>query len=83
MIFKQVLLNEVDICEDHGVWLDKGELESIIARLKRTGRRNSYKAAREARKEGMIEFWLLGPLSFLFDRPGKKIVRPSKRTRKQ
>jgi Zn-finger nucleic acid-binding protein len=83
MVFKQVLFNTVDICEDHGIWLDKGELESIISRLKRSGRRASYKAAREGREEGRIEFWLLGPLSFLFDRPRKKTVRPSKRTRKQ
>lgn len=80
MEFKIVHLNKVDICEDHGIWLDKGELESIISRLRRTKRKTITNAVRDARKEGMIEMWLFGPLAFLFDLPRKK--RPRKKARK-
>jgi len=27
----------VDICDDHGVWLDKGEIEAIIESSKKRG----------------------------------------------
>lgn len=27
----------IDVCEDHGVWLDKGEIEELMATAKRRG----------------------------------------------
>jgi Zn-finger nucleic acid-binding protein len=66
MAFKHVLQTEIDICEGHGVWLDEGELESIISRLRQNRSRIKDAAANSARKEGRIQGWLFGPLSFLF-----------------
>ena len=37
MELKRVQGVNVDICEEHGAWLDKGEIESIIEASKTTG----------------------------------------------
>lgn len=74
-------LNEVEVCENHGIWLEKGQLESIVARVKRTRRRTSQEAISEARKEGMLEMWFFGPIAFLFDRLGRRKRR--RRSRKE
>lgn len=56
-----------DVCGDHGIWLDRGELESIIARI-RSGERISRKQAiRDARNRGEREGRkIAGPLMSLF-----------------
>jgi Zn-finger nucleic acid-binding protein len=64
-VIKRVSL-QIDVCDEHGVWLDKGELEALIrrGRLGDKARRNIAEAARH---EGQLSGWFLGPLSFLFD----------------
>ena len=76
-----VEFNHVDVCEDHGIWLDKGELESIFARMRRSHRRKGRAIAHEARKEGRINWWLFGPLSFLLNMPKRTIKRTDKKTK--
>jgi len=58
---------EIDICEDHGVWLDTGELEAIVGRVKRSQRNRSRAAYRKGKSKGKVSGVLFGPLAFLFD----------------
>jgi Zn-finger nucleic acid-binding protein len=67
MVVEQVLRTKVDVCEGHGLWLDEGELESIITRLRKNRALIKDAAAKSARKQGKILGWLFGPLAFLFD----------------
>ena len=52
---------EVDVCLEHGLWLDKGELERIIARTSSSSSSNVYERERvesqkidQARWEGIV-----------------------------
>ena len=71
MAVKVVHRTPVDVCEEHGVWLDKGELEAVVRRVHRKHRLAGYErmkwAEKEGRYSGKIMGWLLGPLAFLFD----------------
>jgi Zn-finger nucleic acid-binding protein len=56
-----------DVCGDHGVWLDRGELDAIIARIRRGERISRTQAIREARKAGLHEGnRIAGPIMSLF-----------------
>lgn len=57
----------MDVCEDHGVWLDTGELESIVRRVRSKGRASADNKVSRARHQGKVSGMLWGPLSFLFD----------------
>lgn len=57
----------VDVCRDHGVWLDAGELETIVARLRSRLGRKSRRHVREARRSGKIDGALWGWWSLLGD----------------
>jgi Zn-finger nucleic acid-binding protein len=54
----------VDVCQSHGVWLDVGELATIIARARGLGRINAHAlaAARKRRKDqaAAAGFFLIG-----------------------
>ena len=58
---------EIDACEDHGVWLDRGELEAMLQRSARRERIRSRHEVRRARNSGKVSGWLFGALAFLFD----------------
>ena len=45
----------VDACPDHGVWLDSGELEAIIGRLRRGAKINNDHAYKLGYKKGYVE----------------------------
>lgn len=54
----------IDVCEEHGVWLDRGELERILHSERGKARSGKWDAVKRAKKEGRIEgarygFWSL------------------------
>ena len=57
----------VDVCDDHGLWLDRGELPSIVSRIRSGERVNRYAAIRKAKRDGKISGTLFGVWSLLFD----------------
>ncbi len=61
----------IDVCEAHGVWLDRGELEAIERSAQARGiagsRRANKAALEKARKSGKLSGWIFGPLSFLWE----------------
>jgi len=61
----------MDVCEEHGVWLDKGELETIVAKVDELVstrlRQRQRSAVRRAKKEGKMSGALYGFWSFLGD----------------
>ena len=42
----------VDTCPNHGVWLDSGELEAIVGRIRRGGKINSDYAYKKGYEKG-------------------------------
>lgn len=50
---------EIDVCEGHGVWLDAGELEAIVLKLKARAGRQRRRAVDSARRRGKVSgaFW--------------------------
>ena len=58
---------EIDICEDHGVWLDTGELKAIVARVEKQQGYRRRAEYRKGKSAGKVSGWLFGPLAFLFD----------------
>ena len=48
------------------LWLDSGELHSIVGRLGKKLKVPAQRALDDARFTGKISGWLFGPLSFLF-----------------
>ncbi|TVR43787.1 MAG: hypothetical protein EA402_08745 [Planctomycetota bacterium] len=51
----------VDVCADHGIWLDNGELDKILrnrqGRMSATKRRQVRQARQEGRREGARFGW--------------------------
>jgi len=45
----------VDVCEEHGLWLDQGELDLILARSKRDMAREEGRSLRRAFRDGQEE----------------------------
>ena len=62
MLVEKVGHVRVDVCDDHGMWLDGGELERI--KLKENRERPRYSKKHE--KKGRLARWLDG-LEDLFD----------------
>lgn len=58
---------EIDVCLEHGVWLDRGELETISRRLRLKKRFAERHPAAATRKQGREEGSFWGPLAFLCD----------------
>jgi Zn-finger nucleic acid-binding protein len=57
----------IDTCRDHGIWLDKGELEKITAAIRRRGIRSRRDAVKRAKKDGKVQGAFFGWWSLLFD----------------
>ena len=60
-------LVEVDRCDEHGVWLDRGELEQVLGRERRQGKRLDRWRADSARQKGRVQGAALGWVSLLLD----------------
>ena len=60
-------LIEVDRCGDHGVWLDRGELEQVVKTGRGHGARRARFDAQAARREGRVQGSVFGWISLLFD----------------
>ena len=61
---------EIDLCPHHGVWLDNGELRSILdlARGRSSAQyARTYQAISDAKRDGKIAGALLGFWSLLLD----------------
>lgn len=60
----------VHVCEDHGAWLERGQLESIVRSVQARGIARSRQSASKVRsktvREGVVLGWIWGPLGFLF-----------------
>ena len=57
----------VDVCPEHGIWLDRGELPSILSVIRSGDRVNRHDAIRKARQEGKVSGTLFGAWSLLLD----------------
>ncbi len=58
---------KVDVCQQHGIWLDNGELPAIIARASSIDAASRLNALRQAKRDGKICGALFGLWSFLMD----------------
>ena len=58
---------KIDVCGDHGVWLDRGELPNILSSVDASHRKSTVKAIRKAKEEGKKAQMVFGVWSFLFD----------------
>ena len=58
---------EVDVCEEHGIWLDAGELETVVGRLNMRAIRRRRRSERSARRSGKMSGALWGWWSLLGD----------------
>lgn len=60
---------QIDVCPAHGMWLDNGELMSIMSRVPSgTSPAAVRRRIRDARREGKISGALLGAWSLFLDR---------------
>lgn len=61
----------VDICPDHGIWLDRGELDAITMQARAQGRRGARgsigRARKAGRRDGKMAGMTFGWWSLLFD----------------
>jgi len=58
---------KMDVCQQHGVWLDLGEMQAVLSRV-RSGERIGRRAAiREARRRGKVSGTLFGAWSLLLE----------------
>jgi Zn-finger nucleic acid-binding protein len=57
----------VDVCPDHGIWLDNGELSSILASATSSEAIRSMNAIRDAKRQGKVSGALFGVWSLLGD----------------
>ena len=72
-ICKQTMVEEteygvsLDVCKDHGVWLDQGELPRIVSFIRSGNRSLSRRAIKKAKHQGKISALLWGVFSLLSD----------------
>jgi len=55
----------IDVCAEHGIWFDQGELKAIVKRLKSKLVKEYEKAVDKARNKGILWGTLFGWLSLL------------------
>ena len=60
-------LIELDRCDAHGVWLDRGELEHVLGRERKQGKRLDRWKADAARQKGRFQGAAFGWASLLLD----------------
>jgi Zn-finger nucleic acid-binding protein len=66
MSIKVIQEVEVDYCMEHGLWLDKGELNRIIQGSKKSCKEFREMQTDNARHEGKVQGFLFGAWSFLW-----------------
>jgi hypothetical protein len=76
MILAKKGKTELDVCEEHGVWLDSRELEEILRRRRIGEATRMQMAERHGREWGKVSAYWLGELAFLFDRNTKSAHGP-------
>jgi Zn-finger nucleic acid-binding protein len=57
----------IDVCEEHGVWLDRGELRAIVAKVRSAERISRTRLIEHARRKGKVSGAVWGVWSLLFD----------------
>jgi Zn-finger nucleic acid-binding protein len=57
----------IDVCPEHGLWLDKGELDRILRIKGARSRRRNARAMRRAKHDGKVQGALWGWWSLLGD----------------
>ena len=57
----------IDVCEEHGVWLDQGEMSKIIERIRKRDALAYEKMIRQARIDGHTSIAILHLLNLLSD----------------
>ena len=57
----------IDGCEEHGLWLDNGEIERILARRRHSLTEARKRALSQARRDGKFSGILFGWLSLFWD----------------
>ena len=57
----------VDVCKQHGLWLDRGELSAITGILRGNDGAAKDKELRAAMREGKVDGAMWGWFSLLFD----------------
>jgi len=57
----------IDVCEEHGIWLDRGELEVVARVVRQQERRTREAAVQEARHEGKMTGAFWGWISLLWN----------------
>lgn len=67
MAVETVQLVKIDVCENHGMWLDQGELKLIQVRGFAKGSRQRQSRLKEAKRRGRLQGWLSGLASLNFD----------------
>ena len=58
----------LDVCQAHGVWLDRGELSDLASRIRSGERLSRMEAIRDARREGKLSAMVFGAWSLWMDR---------------
>lgn len=56
-----------DVCPEHGVWLDIGELAALISNVRSRDRVTQHREVRDAKREGIWKGAAFGTWAFLFD----------------
>jgi Zn-finger nucleic acid-binding protein len=57
----------IDACPEHGVWLDRGELEMIVRSAKAVPESIRWQVIEKARRDGKMKGALFGWWAFLVD----------------
>lgn len=58
---------QFDVCEQHGMWFDRGELESVFKRFHAGHRIDRAKLVKQARRDGKISGTIFGAWSLLLN----------------
>ncbi len=56
----------IDVCDEHGVWLDSGELEKIKLKISSKNNRSKRKAIAKAKEEGVKDGVIFGWWALFF-----------------
>ena len=60
----------IDVCQEHGVWLDRGQLEAIDARFRAKLKRKAKfaeESRKQAKRKGKLEGMVFRGWSLLWD----------------
>ena len=58
---------QVDVCEEHGIWLDRSELRAIAKWIRSGERMSRINAVKKARRDGKLSGTMFGAWSLMFD----------------